>query len=235
MSNATELPIFRTKICGITRAEDVEAIEAAGADAIGLNFYPKSKRYLPDEKRRDVVLATRASGAKRLQLVGVFVNESADRIQRIADECELDWIQLHGHEPPDFSLQLPGRRILRALGYGEDGLAGVHGLLAEMKALGCEPDGVLLDAFDAVQFGGTGRVLPWSRLQSELAGGQSLPVPWVLAGGLTAKNVRDAILALHPDAVDVASGVELAAGQKDRGLVKSFVEGARSAWLEINS
>lgn len=233
MPDSPQLPLFRTKICGVTRASDVASVIAAGGDAIGLNFYPKSRRYLAEPQRTEVLRAIDEAGADRPQRVGVFVNESADTIMRIAEACSLDWIQLHGKEPPDFSLQLPGYRIVRAIGYGEGGLAEVRHLLKEMEAAGCLPDAILLDAQDTVQFGGTGRVLPWSRLQSELTRAGGLTIPWVLAGGLTADNVREAILAVRPDGVDVASGVEVTAGHKDPTLVAAFVANARSARQEI--
>jgi phosphoribosylanthranilate isomerase len=215
--------VFRVKICGITSVHDALVAARAGADAIGLNFWPPSRRFIRPESAREIAAAV-PDGLKK---VGVFVNASVDDIASIADQVGLDWIQLHGDEPPELLAKLPSRlAILRAFGCGANGLAPLQQFLAEAKVQGRGPDAVLVDADAADDFGGTGRCADWPRIARDrsLLGG----LPLVLAGGLKPLNVAAAIDAVRPDGVDVASGVESQPGIKDAALVEQFAMAARA-------
>jgi phosphoribosylanthranilate isomerase len=213
------------KICGVTCAEDALVVAAAGADAIGLNFYPQSRRYVEPGRAEAIVAELPAD----LWKVGLFVNATAEQINGICQYLALDLIQLHGDEPPELVAELQGRVIVRAFRCGPAGLGPASDYLERCQTLGSAPDFVLLDAFQPNQYGGTGRTADWGRLQSELArlGG----VPWVLAGGLNPENVSEAIRRFRPDGVDTASGVERDAGRKDPQRVREFVRAALAAWL----
>jgi phosphoribosylanthranilate isomerase len=217
--------IFQIKICGITSAGDALAAARAGADAIGLNFWPQSRRFVPRNTAREIVSAMPSDVTK----VGVFVNSTPAEIAAIVDEVGLEWIQLHGDEPPEVLAKLlPRLPILRAFRCGENGLTPLIQYLTESKVNGRAPDAVLIDANAAGDFGGTGRVADWARIAQDrnLLGG----LPLILAGGLASQNVAAAIAAVRPDAVDVASGVEIRLGVKDAVLIENFVAAARAAF-----
>ena len=219
--------MVRIKICGITTVDDALDAAAAGADAIGLNFYPRSKRYLDIDAARPISLSM-PSGLTR---VGVFVNATADDISTIVEQVELDCVQLHGDEPPELIAQLPRRiSVIRAYRCGEEGLAALGSYLAACRAQGRLPDAVLIDADAAAEFGGTGRAADWSRVAEERDFAGDRPI--ILAGGLTPANVAKAIAIARPDAVDVASGVEREPGRKDAALVTQFVTAAREAFAK---
>jgi len=230
---------FDVKICGVTRGDDLRELAAVGVPAIGLNFYPRSRRYLGEAQAGEIVETLRQL-PHRPVMVGVFVNAEPAEIRDAVARFDLDWVQLHGQEPPEFGRALQGLRVLRALPYGDGGLAEVIRFVDAMQAAGCGPEAVLLDAQEAGVFGGTGQTLPWQRLADDLAahGGRIAPaggqaetatpgLPWVLAGGLHAGNVVEAVRTLHPHAVDVASGVESAPGRKDLEKTRQFLTAAR--------
>jgi phosphoribosylanthranilate isomerase len=201
------------KICGITSPEDGRMAAEAGADAVGLVFWPGSPR------RVDLATAGRISAALPpfVLRVGVFVDAGRDELVRAADEAGLDLLQLHGSEPPDAVENLP-RRALKALRVG-DGFVLAEALRYEGRAAG-----LVLDTKDAAAPGGTGRSFDWT-----LAQGVRDRVKFLmLAGGLHAGNVAEAIRTVRPDAVDVSSGVESAPGRKDPAKVRAFVAAARS-------
>jgi phosphoribosylanthranilate isomerase len=215
---------FQVKICGITSTHDAQVAARAGADAIGLNFWPQSKRCVGQETAREIVAALPSDVIK----VGVFVNTSADEIAATVDRVGLDWIQLHGDEPAEMLAKLPpGVPILRAFRCGDDGLASLARYLLSAKNSGRVPDAVLVDAATEGGFGGTGRRADWARIAQDrnLIG----ELPLVLAGGLTPQNVAAAIDAVRPDGVDVASGAESRPGVKDAELVEKFIAAARAA------
>ena len=219
--------MFRIKICGITSSDDARAAVAAGADAIGLNFYPRSKRFVSPEVAAQIAAAL----PDDVIAVGVFVNTAAEEINEVARQVGLDCVQLHGDEPPAFAAQLaPGVLVVRAHRCGVDGLAPLAQYLTACRAAGRVPDAVLVDADAGGDYGGTGEAADWSLVAREkhVLG----EVPLVLAGGLTADNVAAAVTAVRPHGVDVASGVESAPGQKDAALVQRFVAAARQALHE---
>jgi phosphoribosylanthranilate isomerase len=216
--------VFRIKICGITSVRDALVAASAGADAIGLNFWSQSRRYVRSEMAHEIAAAVPG----HLMKVGVFVNAKAADIALTVDQVGLDWIQLHGDEPAELLAKLPSRLpILRAFRSGANGLAPLKQFLAEATGQGRGPDGVLVDADAADEFGGTGRRADWARIAGDrhlLSG-----LPLILAGGLTPLNVVAAIDAVRPHGVDVASGVESQPGVKDAALVEQFVAAARAA------
>lgn len=216
--------MFRIKICGITSVGDARAVAAAGADAVGVNFYAKSPRYVTSEKAREIIDALPAEMVK----VGLFVNAPAEEVCQTFDKLGLDLIQVHGDEPPEFLARLGGRPVMRAFRLGEAGLGPVRGYLADCRQLACVPQLVLVDASVEGSYGGTGEVADWRTLR-EYPRDSACP-PLVLAGGLTPGNVAEAIGIVGPGAVDTASGVESGPGRKDPAAVEAFVRAARRAF-----
>jgi phosphoribosylanthranilate isomerase len=217
------MSIFKVKICGITRGEDAQAAAAAGADAIGLNFYAGSKRCIGREAASQIAAQLPAG----MLAVGVFVNVEPAEVCRLFDEVPLGLIQLHGDEPPEYLAQLGGRAVMRAFRLGHDGWPPILHYVQRCRELGNSPQRVLIDAHQTGEYGGTGQTADWDTLaqwRSHLADMQL-----VLAGGLTPENVAHAIAAIKPVAVDTASGVELRAGVKDAALVAAFVRNAKVA------
>lgn len=215
--------MFRVKICGITCPADARLAVEAGADAIGLNFYPQSPRYCALEQARAIALALPRHVCK----VGVFVNATLETIGAAAAEVPLDLIQLHGDETPEFARQVCPLPVMRALRVGAD-LAPVSEYLKACHRLRAVPRLLLLDAARAGQFGGTGATLDWELLAT--GRGALGGMPLVLAGGLTPANVAEAIRVVRPWGVDVASGVETKPGQKSAELVRQFVAQAHAAF-----
>ena len=198
----------RVKICGVTRVEDAEAAIALGVKMIGLNFYPPSPRCLSIDRAREL---RRAIG-RRAIVIGVFVNASRDYIDERLRELDLDLIQFHGDEDESALIGWPVK-VIRALR-----------LRANVPDAALPPtvaDYVLLDTFHPGLYGGSGQARP-------LAGLERLDLARVfISGGLTPANVG-AAAALHPYAVDVASGVESAPGVKDPAKLRSFIANAKS-------
>jgi len=215
--------MFQIKICGLTSMEDARATVEAGADAVGLNFYPKSARSIPvDVARRIVDILPR-----QIVKVGLFVNAQVDELIDIVEQVGLDLIQLHGDEPPEYLARLGVRPVLRAFRLTQAGLPPIFSYLDECERLGFPPRMVLMDSYRKGEYGGTGETANWG-VAAEYAQMNSRP-PLVLAGGLTPENVADAIRAVHPAAVDTASGVEFTPGHKDPSRVEAFVRAAREA------
>ncbi len=215
--------MFRIKICGVTSIADALMVAAAGADAIGLNFYPGSPRFVTLETARAIV----SELPRQVIKVGLFVNSPAAEVAEAFDGVGLDLVQLHGDEPPDFLTQLEGRPAMKAFRLGPGGLSPVTEYLRLCRAAGCCPSLCLVDAFVPGRYGGTGQSADWGLLQH-------YPVePWVpplvLAGGLTPENVAGAVRKVHPFAVDVSSGVEQAKGIKDADKISAFIEAVRKA------
>ncbi len=203
----------RIKICGLTRAEDVDAAVALGADAIGFVFYPPSPRY--------VAPAQAAALARRLPpfvtAVGLFVNASRLEVAEVCAQVPLTLLQFHGDESPADCAGhgLPWMKAARV----QPGLDLVEFALRYPGA-----KAILLDAF-VEGYGGGGKVFDWSVIPKELA------PRVVLSGGLNAQNVAEALLRVGPVAVDVSSGVELARGIKDVDRMSAFVAAVREADL----
>lgn len=202
---------FLIKICGVTTAEDAAFASGAGAGAIGINFWPGSKRFVGEEARAAEVVAAISPGVLK---VGVFVNAPVAQVLAVADRMGLDRIQLHGDEQAGDFASIPGARLVRAVRVSDrasfDGAAPWHA------------SWFLYDAF-VTGYGGGGVVAPWALVDAHARR------PFLLAGGLTPENVAQAVLATRPDGVDVASGVERAPGRKDPARVLAFIRAARAA------
>lgn len=207
------------KICGVTLPDDAAAVASAGADFIGLNFWPRSKRYLAPERAPMIAGVVRSTGAAKL--VGVFVDAEPDEVLAVAGRVELDIIQLHGDEDPDAC-----RRIVEAV-YRPVWKAIAVRDPRDVQALDRYPvDAILLDAPTAGR-GGAGASFDHALAREARQRFPALKI--VLAGGLAPANVSAAVAQVQPWAVDVASGVEAAPGIKDRDKVAAFVSAARGA------
>jgi phosphoribosylanthranilate isomerase len=217
---------FRVKICGITNVDDALAAVEAGADAIGLNFYKDSPRFVQVREARRIADALDNDTVR----VGVFVNASADQIREIGRDASIHLIQLHGNEPPSLLAHLnKDFDIIRARRLDELGTAAiVQDIEACCEVTGSGPDAILVDSAAGGQFGGSGRTLNWQLLADRDAWWRSWRL--ILAGGLTPDNVATAIRIVHPQAVDVASGVESSPGKKDPAKMRDFVAAARAAF-----
>jgi phosphoribosylanthranilate isomerase len=204
------------KICGVRLECDAEELVRLGVDAVGFNFWPKSKRYLRPEEG---VWTKGLAG--RILRVGVFVNEESDLPFRLFGEGMIDVVQLHGDETPQQAHRYveAGVPVIKALGIKERGDLSRAALF--------QTDAVLLDAYAPQVFGGTGETFDWS-LAAEFK--RLNPTkPMILAGGITADNAALAIVQSRPDAIDVASGAEVQPGVKDFQKVKSLLAACREA------
>ncbi|MBC8356118.1 MAG: phosphoribosylanthranilate isomerase [Planctomycetes bacterium] len=220
--------MFKIKICGINSIKDAQLTGLAGADAVGLNFYESSPRHV------DLPTAEKIVGVLRptVKRVGLFVNSAAVEINQVAEQLQLDYIQLHGDEPPELLADLSERPIIRAFRFGETGADDIARFL-EACGDGRRPDSILVDALKPGEFGGTGEVADWDAVSNAKAAFGDIPL--VLAGGLTPFNVADAIEKVRPVAVDTASGVERRPANKDPMLVRAFVNAAKKAFAELES
>lgn len=197
------------KICGLTTVDDALRCIEAGADSIGLNFWPASPRCVDARMARAIVEA----GGKHAQMVGVFVDFSLEQVREILLETGIGWAQLHGAEPPE---------LLAALLPNAYKAISVKDGSAIELARGYPGDHILLDASVPGVPGGTGKTFDWA-IAAAVAKERKL----TLAGGLTPDNVAEAVRAVKPFRVDVASGVESKPGRKHPDLVKRFIDAAK--------
>jgi phosphoribosylanthranilate isomerase len=219
--------VFRIKICGVRSREDATAAAEAGADGVGLNFYPQSPRFISRETAQKAL-----TGQVGVEAVGVFVNSLPETIQSIATAIGLTAIQLHGDEPPESLVALPGLPVILARRLDDRGVAAIAEDLEACRAAGRLPDAVLVDALTPGRFGGTGETASWAGLADYRQWLGEMPL--ILAGGLTPENVAEAIRIVRPFGVDVASGVESSPGVKDHDKIRRFVEAAREAFAEAD-
>ncbi len=218
--------MFRIKICGVKSVEDALAVAAAGADAIGLNFYAPSPRYLTPDLARTIADAVRG----RLVRVGVVVDPTEEEALSLASQVGLDLVQLHGNEPAALAARLSQRMpVMKAFRIGPGGLQPVLDYLDELRRLGGMPMAVLFDAFQPGRLGGVGKTADWDAIKDYPSQGWHPPL--VLAGGLNPGNVADAIRKVSPMAVDTAGGVEESPGRKAPDLIVRFVQAAGRAFL----
>lgn len=215
------MSMFRIKICGVTRPDDAAAIAESGADAIGVNFYPPSPRFVSDERAAEVLAALPQGVAK----VGVFVNAGALEIRDKVQRLGLDYVQLHGDEPPQIIALLAGIPVIRTLRLRPGDTA--PKILPASGEASRLPIALLVDAAAPGAYGGTGQTVDWTVVP--LLRRQSVGLPIILAGGLTPENVAEAINISGADCVDTASGVESSLGVKDWNKVRAFVASARTA------
>ena len=204
------MPRTRVKICGITRGQDLDAAVAAGADAVGLVFHPASRRFVAAEQAAGLLAARPAF----VTVVGLFLNAEPEWVRTVLRTVNLDLLQFHGTESPEYCRQFQ-RPYMKALGM--EGQADVRPLARRYA----DAVALLLDSHAPGEAGGTGSVFDWSRIPAELGR------PVVLAGGLGPHNVRQAVRLARPYAVDVSSGVESAPGVKSPALIHSFMQEVR--------
>ncbi|MGH7411859.1 MAG: phosphoribosylanthranilate isomerase [Candidatus Methylomirabilis sp.] len=202
----------RVKICGITSREDAWAAVEAGADALGFIFVKGTPRWIEPESAATIATDV----GPFIATVGVFMDGTAEEIERIAAVCGLSLAQLHGSEPPEVCerLRVPFVKSIRV--QREDDLATLS-KYPQARAF-------LLDTYDAGRPGGTGKTFPW-----EIAAKAAREARIVLSGGLTPGNVARAVAQVRPYAVDVSSGVETSPGRKDHWKMREFIEQAKRA------
>jgi phosphoribosylanthranilate isomerase len=227
--------MFHIKICGITNVPDAIVAADAGADAIGLNFYRGSKRFINSDIAPEIAVAIK----ERVEPVGVFVNECVKAICEACRGASLTTVQLHGEKRPNWfqlyaglhelGIRFPNLSIIRAHCFGHRGFEAVYEDMFD--AHGHPADAVLIDTAVSGMFGGTGQTMDWNRLVNYEDSIGKLPL--ILAGGLTPDNVTEAIRTVRPHGVDVASGVECAPGKKDHAKVRDFVAAARDAFEQL--
>jgi phosphoribosylanthranilate isomerase len=218
----------RIKICGLSRAEEIQAAVDAGADAIGLVFYPKSPRYVAPETAARLI----SSVPPFVTTVGLFVNATPEEVAEVVARAPVSILQFHGDETSEqchaiaARVNRPFTRAIR-----------VHSGMTHADLLKCEQDyraasglfaGLLLDAF-VDGYGGGGKVFDWSLIPKELA------PRVVLSGGLSVQNAAEAVARVRPYAVDVSSGVELAKGIKDIPSIRAFISAVRQADASVSS
>ena len=206
----TRNPAVKIKVCGLTRLEDAQVCVDAGVEFLGLNFWSGSPRHVDVAAARSIVEAA----GDRAQTVGIFVDFTVDQVREIQRETGVEWVQLHGDEPPELVAELLPTAY-KAIGVKDGSVIAL--------ARTYPGDHILLDASVPGMPGGTGRTFDWA-IAADVAKERKL----TLAGGLTPDNVAEAVRTVAPFRVDVASGVESAPGRKDPELVRRFIEAARA-------
>jgi phosphoribosylanthranilate isomerase len=202
----------RVKMCGITRSQDGLVAAEAGADAIGLVFYAKSPRNVGLDQAASIVKVL----PPFVTTVALFVNPQPSEVEAILRQVRPDVLQFHGEETPEFcrSFGVPYLKAARARPQTD---------LLQFAAVYADAQGLLLDAWSEAGHGGTGERFDWNMIPDHL------PKPIILAGGLGPVNVRHAIGLVHPWAVDVSSGIEIAKGIKDAALIAAFMKEVKNA------
>jgi phosphoribosylanthranilate isomerase len=201
----------RVKICGLTREQDVRSVVALGADAIGLVFHAPSPRAVSLE----LAAALAAQVPAFVTVVGLFVDAEPEAVRTVLRQVPLGALQFHGNEPPEYCAVFD-RPWIKAVAMRD----GTDPLEQARRYAGAAS--LLLDTFDARVAGGTGKRFDWDRVPADLA------PRIVLAGGLDAGNVAEAVMRVRPYAVDVSGGVEASKGIKDRNKIAEFMQGVRN-------
>ncbi len=220
----------RIKVCGVCHLADLDVLASAGVDSVGINFVPSSSRCV--EPAQAVKLSARAAELGLLR-IAVVMNFSAGQLHELLGRVEVDWVQLHGIEPPAIADACGGLPILKVTSWTgrrqESELVNAWSRSASTGQLRAW----LVDAYAPTAGGGTGRVARWDLLRPRPAAFGNLPL--ILAGGLVPNNVAEAIAASAADGVDTASGVELAPGLKSPKLVREFAAAASLAFSQRSS
>ena len=201
--------IVKVKICGITNYQDAAAAIDMGADLLGFNFYPKSPRYIAPAKALELI--NKLPGF--IDIAGVFVNESIEKIYETKNLCQLDWVQLHGDESPEFCKEFLSHNVKTMKAIRVKDQADIQ------KAENYFTDAILLDAFDPEKYGGTGIAFDWN-----IVGHIDKRV--FLAGGINPNNVVEAV-ELGVYGIDICSGIEAEPGRKDHKKMKKLFENIR--------
>jgi phosphoribosylanthranilate isomerase len=212
----------RIKICGLTRAEDVAAAVAAGADAIGFVLYAKSPRYVSADTAAQLIFAV----PPFISTVGLFVNAGVEEVAAVLQQAPLSLLQFHGDETPEQCAAIAAavkRPFIRAARIGSS-TTSADLIEYEQDYRSASPyfTGLLLDTL-VEHYGGSGKVFDWSLIPEELA------PRVVLSGGLSVQNATDAVQRVRPHAVDISSGVEQAKGIKDAAKITAFISAVRQA------
>ncbi len=205
----------QVKVCGMMEPEEACSVASAGADFLGIVFYPRSSRCVTPDRAQEIVRAVQNAG-EPARLVGVFVDESPGRVLEVARQCDLGLVQLHGTESPETVewLMEQGIMVIKAFRV-RDG--------SSLDSIGTYPAvAYLLDAYVPDRPGGTGSCFDWSLAVAARKHGKV-----VLAGGLDASNVAEAVRTVQPWGVDVSSGVEISPGHKDIEEVRRFIAEAK--------
>jgi len=203
--------MVKVKVCGITRLSDAEAALALGADFIGFNFWPGTRRFITPENAARIIRGLKSKAG----LVGVFVNQPLPEVKEIIKRLKLDYAQLHGDEPWDYCREIPVP-VIKALRLGSE---------QDLEAMAAYEKVLWLIDSRTQGFGGSGQSPDWA-----LAGkAGKLAGKIILAGGLNARNVAQAIKAVKPWAVDAASGVESSPGVKDQAKLRNFFQAVKNA------
>ena len=215
------------KVCGVKELAPMLAAAEAGADMVGVNFVPGVRRRVEPAYAREMVARFREATSRSVLVVGLFADQPADEVARIAQEVGVDWVQLCGHEGPGVWRQagLPFLKSVHVPDLPEDASAREEALLRLEERLQAVADAGglgLLDRASSRQPGGMGQTFDWSVARELARRGHR----FLLAGGLTPDNVAEAVEAVRPHGVDVSSGVETD-GVKDAAKIRAFVSAAR--------
>lgn len=215
--------MIKIKICGIKTEAQALGAAAAGADFVGMVF-ARSPRQITPAQANNIVTALKKLRKTAPEIVGVFVNTPAREVNRIAESCGMDWVQLSGDEDPEYCREIarPVIKVLRVTSNCQPEQV-CRDLEGWKQSLASQPYLFLLDAYDREKYGGTGRPLDWSTA-GEIAKSYRL----IIAGGLTPENVSEAVRTARPWGVDVSSGVETE-GEKDMNKIEAFLKAVRSA------
>ena len=196
----------KVKICGITNVEDALAAIEMGADLIGFNFYPQSKRYVTPDQARAIIdkLPT------FVDIAGIFVNAAGEHVRAVAKMCSLNWVQIHGDETPEYceALRWISAKVMKAIRVKD--VADIE------RANDYYTDAILLDAFHPEEYGGTGQKFDWNlvrRLQTRV----------FLAGGITPENAVEAV-EVGAYGIDICSGIESTPGKKDHEKMQKLFD-----------
>ncbi len=200
----------KVKICGITRIEDALFSVERGTDYIGVILYPKSPRFVPEEKRREILKSV--DGVLK---VAVMVNPSEGEVFKVFEEG-FDFVQLHGEEDLDFAQEVGIKRVIKAFR--------IRDIVPEIDEGWKEAHAILLDTYSEKVYGGTGRTFNWNIAKEIVERGFRV----ILSGGLNPENVRSAVNEVRPYGVDVSSGVELEPGIKDKMKIETFIKEAKT-------
>ncbi|MEW6661391.1 MAG: phosphoribosylanthranilate isomerase [Bacillota bacterium] len=202
------------KICGITNLPDAETAVAYGANAIGFVFAPSKRKVAPDLARKIIQALP-----PEVEKIGVFAEQEVSLVREIAAFCGLTGLQLHGDESPEYCARLRDYEVIKAFRVNTQ----IGGDKIKTYILNNSIKKILLDTYVPEQLGGTGKTFNWEMVSQQ----EWYQVPVIIAGGLNAHNVAQAIRLGNPFGVDVSSGVEKEPGKKDLIMLKSFIEGTR--------